>query len=127
MAKITSIPIFLNKRLDAGSSSTSDPIDLRYCASKYLFSLHHRAAPSTSGTCGTTIFSYQGCSIRDGSYGYPSTAGTFATAGTIKNQVTTFSPYLVPFIRIIATQTGVAPDDSNKGANSSISAELNVQ
>lgn len=127
MARITTIPLFKSQSIEAGASGTSDPIDLRYCSSKGMYSVHYLAEPSTSGTCGTTIFAYTGCSTRDGVYGNPSTAGTFATAGTVKDQITPFSPILTPFMKIIATQTGLTPDATHEGANSKITAELNVQ
>lgn len=121
MARISTFPVFKNLSLSAGDSGTSDPIDLRYCATKGNYSLSHSIAAGTSTTCGTTFFSYTGCSLFDGTY---VALGTFGTSGpTITGKVTSFSPTLVPFMKIIATQSGAG----TAGANSKITAELNVQ
>jgi len=124
MARITTIPLFLNKSLSAGDSETSDPIDLRYSANNGVFSLSHGIAAGTSTTCGTTIFSYTGCSVFNGTFISPASSGTFATSGpAIVGKITTFTPVLTPFMKITATQTGAG----TAGANSKASAELNVQ
>ena len=124
MARITNIPLLLNKSLSAGDSATSDQIDLRYIANNNVFSLSHNIAAGTSTTCGTTIFSYTGCSVSGGTFVSPSANGTFATSGpAIVGKITSFTPVLTPFIKIIATQTGAG----TAGANSKVSAELNVQ
>ena len=128
MAKITTIPLFKDKHLSAGDSGTSDNIDLRYISNKGRFSLSHSIAAGTATTCGTTIFEYKGCSIVDGTYvsGNPSagTSGTIGTSGpTIAGKITHFTPVLTPFMRIIATQVGAGTD----GADSLVTAELNVQ
>ena len=121
MARITTIPLFKNLSLSAGDCGTSDPIDLRYCSSKGTYSLSHSIAAGTSTTCGTTFFSYIGCSLFDGTYVALCTFGTSGPA--IIGKITSFSPTLVPFMKIIATQSGAA----NGGANSKVTAELNVQ
>lgn len=125
MARITSIPLFKSQSLSAGDSTTSSVIDLRYNASRYTFSLSYQTSPGTAGTCGTTTFSYVGCATEDGTFGSPTSGGTFGTSGTGKTEVGffTFSPVLIPFMKIIATQTGTG----TAGANSKITAELNVQ
>ena len=124
MARITNIPLFLNKSLSAGDAETSDSIDLRYNSNNGVFSLAHGIAAGTSTTCGTTIFSYTGCSVYGGTYLSPASSGTFATSGpAIAGRITTFTPVLVPFMKIIATQTGAG----TAGANSKVTAELNVQ
>jgi hypothetical protein len=128
MARITNIPLFKNKSLSAGDTGTSDVIDLRYSANQYRFSLSHTIQAGTSTTCGTTIFEYVGCSTEDGTYvsGDPAagTSGTIGTAGpTVAGMITPFYPTLTPFMKIIATQVGAG----TKGANSVVTAELNVQ
>ena len=122
MARISTFPVFKNLTLNAGDTGTSDPIDLRYCSTRQNFSLSHSIAAGTSTTCGTTFFSYTGCSLVDGTY---VALGTFGTSGpTIIGKVTSLSsPTLVPFMKIIATQSGAG----NAGANSKVTAELNVQ
>ncbi len=127
MPKITVINLFGNKSLIAGSSGTSDPIDLRYAANNGYFALAHSCAVGTAGTLGTTIFTYVGCSTLDGTYVTPSasvaiaTAGTNGTGGTAN--ITTFEPELMPFMKIIATQTG----SGGTGKDSKVTAELIMQ
>jgi hypothetical protein len=128
MAKITTIPLFKNKQLSAGDTGTSDPIDLRYIANQGRFSLSHSIAAGTATTCGTTIFEYKGCSVVDGVYvsanPVAGTSGTIGTSGPdIAGKITTFSPALTPFMKIIATQVGAG----TAGADSLVTAELNVQ
>jgi hypothetical protein len=124
MAKITVIPLFKNLSLSAGESGTSDPIDLRYIASKWTFSLSHSIAAGTSTTCGTSNFSYKVSQTLNGVYVNPPSPGTFGTTGpAILPSVITFTPALTPFMRIIAAQAGAG----TAGANSKINAELNVQ
>jgi len=124
MARISVIPLFKSLSLSAGDSSTSDPIDLRYLANRQVFSLAHSIVAGTSTTCGTTVFSYTGCSLFDGTYVTPTGAVAVGTSGAaIAGRITTFAPALVPFMRIVATQTGAG----TAGANSKITAELIVQ
>lgn len=124
MARITTIPLFLNLSLSAGDSGTSDPIDLRYAANNGYFSLGIGIAAGTSTTCGTTIFSYLSGNSLQGGFVAPSGAveiGRLGTSGT--RDVRSFQPELSPFMKIVATQTG----SGTAGANSKITAELNVQ
>ena len=124
MARITIIPLFKSQSFSAGDSGTSDPIDLRYIANRGAFSLAHSNAAGTSTTCGTTVFSYTGCSLFNGSYVTPTGAVEIGTSGpAIAGKITPFSPTLVPFIKVVATQTGAG----TAGANSAITAELIVQ
>ena len=125
MARITTIPLFKDNRLSAGDSGTSDVIDLRYCASRYAFSLRYGIAVGTSATAGTTTFSYVACSTEKGIYISPSTGGMFGTSGTGKVEagLIPISPGLTPFMKIIAAQTGAG----TAGAQSVVTAELNVQ
>ena len=124
MAKISVIPLFKGKSLSAGDSGTSDLIDLRYIANNGLFSLSTKVAAGTSTTAGTTVFTYVGCSIDNGTFVAPSSAAAAGTAGTsIGRDIISFSPELMPFMKIIATQTGAG----TAGANSVIDAELIVQ
>lgn len=121
MARISTFPICRNLTLNAGDTGTSDPIDLRYCATRQNYSLSASIAAGTSTTCGTTFFSYTGCSLFDGTY---VALGTFGTSGpAIAGRITSFSPTLVPFMKIVVTQSG----SGNLGANSKVTAELNVQ
>ena len=125
MAKITVIPLFLNKSLSAGDSATSNPIDLRYCSSKQNFSIAHGNAAGTSTTCGTTVFSYTGSPEEFGTYVLPVGGSSAGTSGpAIAARITSFTPAaLIPFIKIIATQSGAG----TAGANSVVSAQLIVQ
>ncbi len=131
MALITTIPLFKNLSLSAGDTGTSDIIDLREIVRLGKFSVQYKTAVGTSTTCGTTTFSYVGCSTRDGTYVNPATLGTFGTSGTGKTEqfMIAFGTdgygiglVLSPFLKIIATQTGAG----TAGANSVITAELNV-
>lgn len=122
MARITNIPLFKDQSLSAGDSGTSDVIDLRYCASRYVFSLRYGIAVGTSATAGTTTFSFLAGSTETGSF---ISGGIFGTSGTgqIESGLISASPVLTPFMKIVATQTGAG----TAGANSKITAELNVQ
>jgi hypothetical protein len=128
MARITTIPLFKNLSLSAGDSGTSDSIDLRDAVQQGFFSLAHRISIGTAATCGTTVFTYKGCSMVDGTYITPAaaiaigTAGSHGTYGTAN--IWTFEPELMPFMKIVATQTGAG----TAGANTKIvAAELIVQ
>jgi hypothetical protein len=124
MARITVIPLFKDKSLSAGDSGTSDPIDLRYQANNGMFALAFKNKAGTSGTCGTTVFTYTGCSIETGTYVAPSSAVAIGTSGpSIAGNIVTFEPELMAWMKIIATQTGAG----TAGAHSNIDAELIVQ
>jgi hypothetical protein len=128
MAKITTFPLFKGMSLGAGTSGTSDVIDLRYCSGRQMFSILYDIAAGTATTCGTTTFSYVGCSTKDGTFVSPQALGTFGTSGTGKTESKlmsfgTAAVILTPFMKIIATQTGVG----GAGANSKVTAELHVQ
>ena len=124
MAKITTLPLFGQKRLSAGDVGTSGLIDLRYNSSKHLFSLAARVNAGTASTPGTTVFSYVGASFETGTCISPSAAiaiGTFGTA--LGADIVAFTPPLLPFMKIIATQVGAG----TVGKDSIVDAELNVQ
>lgn len=124
MARITTQGIFKGRSLSAGDSATSDPIDLRYSANKGFFSLSAAAISGTAGTVGTTVYTYSGCSTIDGKYITPCSAVAIGTNGTAcTSSFFTFEPELIPFLKIIATQTGTG----TAGYDSIITAELNVQ
>jgi len=124
MARITLIPLFSGQSLSAGDSSTSNKIDLRYAANNGMFALAFSNAAGTSTTCGTTVFTYSGCSVEGGTYVTPSSADAIGTSGpTIGGDIKTFEPELMAFMKIIATQTGAG----TAGANSKITAELLMQ
>lgn len=119
---ITVHPLFKDKSLSAGESGTSAAVDLRYTAQRGSFALHVSAAAGTAGTCGTTVLSYQLATSLDGTYIAPSAAAPVGTSGTAApNDVFTFQPALMPFIKIVATQSGTSGNDSK------ITAELIVQ
>ncbi len=126
-AAIHTIPLFRDLSLSAGDSGTSDIIELSHKAQQGSFSLSHRNAAGTSTTCGTTIFTYLGCSTRDGTCVAPVGASAVGTSGpAIAQSITPFrtsEPALVPFMKIVATQTGTG----TAGANSKITAELIVR
>ena len=121
--EIKTISLFKLKSLSAGDSGTSDIVDVRDISSRGEFSINAHVAAGTSTTAGTTTFKYMAASTEDGSFVVP-TSGTFGTVGpTIADYMISLDPILTPFIKIIATQTG----SGTAGANSKISAELNVQ
>jgi len=123
-SKISVVPLFKNKSLSAGDSGTSDVIDLREVAQQGFFSLYHTAAAGTSTTCGTTVFTYAGCSTESGNFITPTAAVAIGTSGTAAtSKITSFEPELMPFMKVIATQTGAG----TAGANSKITADLILQ
>lgn len=117
-------PVFKNKSLSAGDRGTSSAIDLRYAAQQGNFALHVAASPGTAGTAGTTEFSYLLSTALDGTYAAPSTATAIGTCGTANsNDVMGFEPEMMPFIKIVAAQTG----SGSAGNDSLITAELITQ
>lgn len=121
---VKTIPLWKNEALSAGDASTSDPIDLRDMAQGGVFSLSYKASAGTAGTAGTSVFTYSGCTTRDGSYITPSAASAIGTCGTgSEANIKAFSPALMPFMKVIVTQTGAG----NAGYDSLVTAELNVQ
>jgi hypothetical protein len=123
MALIHTIQLFKNKSLAGGESGTSQVIDLRNLAEVGNFALAFRSAAGTAGTAGTTIFSYTQCSERGGTYLTPSAGYAIGTAGTgVTDDIVAFSPVMSPFMKVIATQTGIA-----SGKDSKVSAELIVR
>lgn len=124
MARITVNPFLRQRSLSAGGAATSDPFDLRYLANNGIFSLAASVIAGTAGTVGTTVFTYSGCSLQDGLYVTPSAAlaiGTFGTANT--SDIISFEPELMPFMKVIATQTGAG----TAGKDSVVTAELIMQ
>ena len=106
MAKITPHPVFssLHPAGTAGTSFTSDKIDLRHIANQQKFALYTNISVGTASTCGTTVFSYLGCPTESGTYIAPSTAVAIGTCGTAGADIMTFTPPLMPFMKIVATQ-----------------------
>ena len=131
MARITTIPLFKNKILSAGTAGTSDIIDLRYIANQQKFSLFYKTWAGTSTTAGTVHFSYVACAIREDTFISPAEFGTLGTSGTGKSEsklinfgtAANNTIMLSPFIKIIADPGG----SGNLGAQTLINAELNVQ
>lgn len=124
MARITTTSLFSNKSLSAGDKATSAQIDLRYAANNGFFAIAARVGAGTSGTAGTTVFTYVGASYEAGTCVSPSNSvaiGTFGT-GSISD-ILTFEPELMAFMKIIATQTG----SGTAGKDSIVSAELIMQ
>lgn len=122
MAEIKTIGLWRDKRLDAGSGGTSNPVDCRNLDG--YFSVAFRARAGTAGTAGTTVFTYSGASTEEGTYVTPSNAVAIGTCGTgVTGDIAQFNPNLMPWMRIIATQTG----SGNNGKDSIIDAELIVQ
>jgi hypothetical protein len=124
---VSVVSLFKGKQLAAGGAGTSDVIDLRFIAQQGIFSLAHKVHVGTAGTTGTTIFTYVGCSTETGTFITPHTAVAIGTAGTNATTGTaniwTFEPEPMPFMKIIATQTGVG----GTGKDSRVTAELIVQ
>lgn len=125
---VTVVPLFKSKHLAAGGSGTSDIINLTEIAQRGFFSLLTVMTQGTSGTLGTTVWTYVGASQEAGPYVSPAasipigTNGTHGTGGT--SNIATFEPEPMPFMKIIATQTG----SGNAGNASQIkNAELIVQ
>jgi hypothetical protein len=121
---ITKIHLFSSTSLSAGSSGTSRAIDLREITTEGIFSIGASIANGTAGTCGTTVFTYAACETSDGTFATPSLAEAIGTCGTSNmNDTISFYPFLTPFMKIIATQTG----SGNVGNDSVVTATLNVQ
>jgi len=117
-------PIFLGTPLSAGDSSTSRAIDLRYSAQQGMFSLHSKVSSGTAGTCGTTVFTYSLSTSLNGDYVTPPSAVSIGTSGTsAAESVMSFEPEMMPFMKVIATQTG----SGTAGFDSKINAELIIQ
>lgn len=125
MAEIKVIPLFQDLSLSAGETGTSGIIDLRDKSERGTVTISHRNAAGTSTTCGTTVFTYMGCSILNGTYAVPTGVASMGTSGpAIAQSITPVaSPALVPYMKVVATQTGAG----TAGANSKITAELIVQ
>jgi hypothetical protein len=121
---VSVIPICKEKSLSAGDVFTSDVIDLRYAAQNGFFSLYSSVAAGTAGTVGTTVFTYIGCSQKDGVFVAPSNSIAIGTRGTaLASNIMTFEPELMPFMKIVATQSGAG----TAGKDSKITADLIVQ
>jgi hypothetical protein len=123
VAKITTISVFKNQNLNSGTSCISDKIDLRYIANNGNFALAANIMNGTAATCGTTSFTYSGCALEDGTFITPSKAVAIGTFGTAGRDILTFEPEIMPFIKIIANQTG----STAGGNNSKFDVELIVQ
>lgn len=123
MARITTIPLFRKQSLSAGDACTSDPIDLRDIAQTGSFSIASKVEAGTATTAGTTIFTYTGANERDDTYASPASNAIGTSGVTIGSYLHGFSPVLSPFVKVVATQTGAG----TLGANSKITAELNVR
>jgi len=121
---VSVIPICKAKSLSAGDVFTSDVIDLRYAAQNGFFSLYSSVAAGSAGTVGTTVFTYIGCSQKDGTFVSPSAAVAIGTRGTaLASNIATFTPELMPFMKIVATQAGTG----GTGKDSKLTADLIVQ
>ena len=118
------LSLFSQQSLIAGTSATSMVIDLHNIAQKGHFALAVKTQSGTNGTCGTTVFTYQGASLRNGTYVTPSTATPIGTAGTSgTTDIITFFPEPMPFMKIVAGQAGSA----GVGGDTVLTAELIVQ
>ena len=123
-APITTTSLWKATSLSAGNAATSDPVDLRIIAKNGMFSLFSSVVAGTAGTVGTTAFTYVGCATRDGNYISPSAAVAIGTRGTgSTSNLNSFEPELMPFMKIIATQTG----SGTAGRDSKITADLITQ
>jgi len=121
---VTVIPLWKARSLSAGDAATSDVIDLRYAAQNGFFSLYSSVAAGTAGTVGTTVFTYLGCSQKDGTFVSPSAAVAIGTRGTaLAANLATFTPELMPFMKIVATQAG----SGTAGKDSKLTADLIIQ
>jgi hypothetical protein len=102
------ISLFKDLTLGPGTAGTSQVIDLKNIANNGVFSLYVNQE-AVGGTAGTTVLSYQGCSLRDGTYVTPSAATPIATLGTSGTaNIISFQPPLMAFMKIIANQTGTS-------------------
>lgn len=121
---ITVHTLFKDTELSAGDASTSAAIDLRYTAQQGKFAINATVALGTSGTAGTTIFTYLCAPSLAGTYVSPDTGSAIGTMGTaLGGNVRSFTPVLTPFIKIVATQDGAG----SAGYASKITANLFVQ
>ena len=122
--RIKTYTLFTAQALSAGGSATSRVVDLRDDVQSGKFSIFASVAAGTAGTAGTTVLSYTGCTTQDGTFVAPVAAVTIGTFGTAcLADIIDFDPELMPFMKIIATQSGAG----NAGRDSKISAELNIQ
>jgi hypothetical protein len=123
-ANITVKGIFKSRTLSAGDSGTSDVIDLREIAQNGFFSLVSSVVAGTAGTAGTTVFTYSGASSIDGKFVTPASAVAIGTNGTATtSSIFSFQPELMPFMKIIGTQTGAG----TAGKDSVVTTDLIVQ
>jgi hypothetical protein len=124
---INVVRVFDKIHLSAGDSSTAGPIDLRELAQQGMFALSFAMAAGTAGSCGTTAFTYTESSTLEGTYVSPLNSiaiGTAGIGGTSKlTNIVTFEPEMMPFMKIIATQTGAG----TAGKDNIITADLIVQ
>lgn len=101
--KINTFPILKSHTMygTAGTTKDSNPIDLRDVSAQGDFSLSYTVSTAgTASTCGTTTFSYLGCSVFDGTYIAP-TDGTFGTVDENGGSgILSFSPPVMPFMKI---------------------------
>lgn len=129
MALIHTIQLFSKQQLSHGGSGTSQVLDLRNLAQVGNFALSFKSIAGTAGSAGTTIYTYTQCSEREGTFITPTGAYAIGTAGGggTPSDIVAFSPVLAPYMKIIATQTGVSGTAALNGKDSKISAELIIR
>ncbi len=121
---ITVHSLLKDVQLSAGDTGTSPAVDLRYAAQRGKFALNPIVALGTSGTAGTTVFSYLCAPSLNGTYVAPSAAVAIGTMGTaLGGNVIDFEPVMAPFMKIVATQSGAG----SAGNASKITVNLFVQ
>jgi hypothetical protein len=94
----------------AGGTSLSDPIDLRDISKQGRFSLSYSiAAAGGVGTAASTVFTYLGCPVYDGTYVTP-TGGTCGTVNGVGSDIVSISPPVMPFmkVKVVAGTSGTA-------------------
>lgn len=101
MAKITTTPLFKSEQCGTkgtGGTSISDIVDMR-TVEVGQYSMSYDIVGTNGGTAGSTVFSYLGCALFDGTY---INTGTFGTFGGVSSGFISFSPPLMPFMKIKA-------------------------
>lgn len=101
---ITTMQLFKNVTIPAGTDEEAVPIDLREIAQAGFFSVYHEI----SGT-GTVKLEYKVGVGQNGNYVTPD--GAEAIGETLSgNGLLSFGPPLAPWLKIIATEDGGAAD-----------------
>jgi len=119
--RITTRPLFKSTTIKAGSSGTSDIIDLRDVSKEGGFSMSWTIAPAGGiATCGTATFKYLLSPVYDGTYTTP-TGGTHGTSTGVSGNSNwvSFTPPVAPFMKVMC--------DMGTSGTALVTAELHVR